>query len=54
MMPELLKVNNCVNWWERMYHHDLIKHKFADTTNSSGKTEAGSSQAAAFLQNFVE
>ena len=31
-----------------------MKHKFADITNSSGKTEAGSSQAAAFLENFVE
>ena len=36
------------------YHRDLVKHKFADITNSSGKTEAGSSQAAAFLENFVE
>lgn len=36
------------------YHRDLVKHKFADITNSSGKSEAGSSQAAAFLENFVE
>ena len=36
------------------YHRELVKHKFADITNSSGKTEAGSSQAAAFLENFVE
>lgn len=36
------------------YHRNLVKHKFADITNSSGKTEAGSSQAAAFLENFVE
>ena len=35
------------------YHRDLVKHKFADITNSSGKSEAGSSQAAAFLENFV-
>lgn len=31
------------------YHHELIKAKHADITNSSGKTEASSSQAAAFL-----
>lgn len=36
------------------YHRDIIKHKFADITNESGKSEAGSSQAAAFLENFVE
>lgn len=36
------------------YHHELIKAKHADITNSSGKTEASSSQAAAFLQRFVE
>lgn len=36
------------------YHSDLIKGKHADITNSAGKSEAGSSQAAAFLQNFVE
>ncbi len=36
------------------YHRDLIKHKLGDITNSSGKSEAGSSQAAAFLENFVE
>lgn len=36
------------------YHRELVKHKFADITNSSGKVEAGSSQAAAFLENFVE
>lgn len=36
------------------YHRDLVKHKYADITNSSGKSEAGSSQAAAFLENFVE
>lgn len=36
------------------YHRELVKHKFADITNSSGKSEAGSSQAAAFLENFVE
>ena len=31
-----------------------MKHNFADITNASGKPEAGSSQAAAFLENFVE
>lgn len=36
------------------YHHELIKHKFGDITNASGNTAASSSQAAAFLQNFVE
>lgn len=36
------------------YHRDLIKHKEADITNMSGKTEASSSQAAAFLEKFVE
>lgn len=36
------------------YHRDLIKHKFADITNSTGKSEASASQAAAFLENFVE
>lgn len=36
------------------YHRDMIKHKQADITNMSGKSEASSSQAAAFLQKFVE
>ncbi len=36
------------------YHHEIIKPKTADLTNSAGKPDAGSSQAAAFLQNFVE
>lgn len=36
------------------YHRDLIKSKAADITNSTGKVEGGSSQAAAFLENFVE
>ena len=36
------------------YHRDIVKHKFADITNSSGKGVAGSSEAAAFLENFVE
>lgn len=36
------------------YHRELVRHKYADLTNSSGKTEAGSSQAAAFLEHFVE
>jgi leucyl aminopeptidase len=36
------------------YHHELIKSTHADITNSSGQSEAGSSQAAAFLEKFVE
>ena len=31
------------------YHHELIKTKHADITNSPGKPDAASSQAAAFL-----
>lgn len=31
----------------------MIKHKYADITNESGRSEAGSCQAAAFLQRFV-
>ena len=36
------------------YHEDLVKGKQADITNSSGKAEGSSCQAAAFLKNFVE
>lgn len=36
------------------YHHELIKAKHADITNSPGKFDAASSQAAAFLESFVE
>jgi leucyl aminopeptidase len=36
------------------YHEDLIKAKQADITNSSGKGDGSSCQAAAFLKNFVE
>jgi leucyl aminopeptidase len=36
------------------YHEDLIKAKQADITNSSGKADGSSCQAAAFLKNFVE
>lgn len=36
------------------YHHDLVKPKFADLTNSPGKPDGASSQAAAFLNRFVE
>ena len=36
------------------YHHEIIKAKTADITNSAGKGDAASSQAAAFLENFVE
>lgn len=35
------------------YYHDLIKSQVADITNYSGKVEASSCQAAAFLENFV-
>lgn len=31
------------------YHRELVRPPYADLTNSSGKTEAHSSQAAAFL-----
>lgn len=31
------------------YHHEIIKTKHADITNSPGKIDAASSQAAAFL-----
>lgn len=36
------------------YHHDLMKNNFADCTSHPMKPEAGSSQAAAFLEKFVE
>ena len=36
------------------HHHDIVKAKTADISNSPGKGEASSSQAAAFLENFVE
>jgi leucyl aminopeptidase len=36
------------------YHDELIKSKQADITNASRRPEASSSQAAAFLQKFVE
>lgn len=37
------------------YHHELMKcGDKADLTNHPGKTEAGSSQAAAYLECFVE
>lgn len=36
------------------YHEDIIKPKTADLTNSAGKSEGSSCQAAAFLKNFVE
>lgn len=35
------------------YHTKLVSPSHCDLTNSSGKTEAGSSQAAAFLKSFV-
>jgi leucyl aminopeptidase len=36
------------------YHKKLVSPSYCDLTNSSGKGEAGSSQAAAFLKEFVE
>ena len=36
------------------YHHEIIKAKHADISNAPGKPEASSSQAAAFLESFVE
>ena len=36
------------------YHQELVKPKFADLTNSPGKPDGASSQAAAFLSRFVE
>lgn len=36
------------------YHKNLVSPKHCDLTNSSGKTEASASQAAAFLKSFVE
>jgi leucyl aminopeptidase len=36
------------------YHMDMITPKHCDLTNHAGRTEAGSSQAAAFLKSFVE
>ena len=36
------------------YHKNLVTPKHCDLINSSGKTEASASQAAAFLKHFVE
>jgi leucyl aminopeptidase len=36
------------------YYNELIKSSHADLSNSSGWTEGASSQAAAFLERFVE
>jgi len=36
------------------YHKKLISPSYCDITNSPGKPEAGSGQAAAFLKCFVE
>lgn len=36
------------------YHAEMIKPKTADLTNSAGKPDGSSCQAAAFLRNFVE
>lgn len=35
-------------------HRELVRPKIADLTNHSGKLECGASQAAAFLEAFVE
>lgn len=50
-----LQVNEGV--WElpcTEYHKSLVTQKHCDLTNSSGATEAGSCQAAAFLKCFVQ
>lgn len=37
------------------YYRDIVKHQQADITNLASRSgEGGSSQAAAFLENFVE
>lgn len=36
------------------YHKTLVTGRVSDLTNSPGKIEAGSGQAAAFLREFVE
>lgn len=36
------------------YHKKLVSPKHCDLTNSAGKPEAGSGQAAAFLKSFVQ
>ena len=36
------------------YNRDMMKSEKSDLTNYGGRTEAGSGQAAAFLENFVE
>ena len=59
LFKQLKKAGHRVNEkvWEMPcteYHKKLISPKHCDLTNSSGKTEAGASQAAAFLKCFVE
>jgi leucyl aminopeptidase len=36
------------------YNRDMMKSDRADLHNHGGKTEAGSGQAAGFLEHFVE
>lgn len=36
------------------YNRDMMKSEKSDLTNYGGRTEAGSAQGAAFLENFVE
>lgn len=36
------------------YNRDMMKSERADLNNHGGKMEAGSAQAAAFLESFVE
>lgn len=35
------------------YNRDMMKSDRADLNNNAGRTEAGSGQAAAFLEQFV-
>ena len=55
----LIKAGEKVNelLWEMPltdYHKKIIQPKHCDITNSSGRSQAGASQAAAFLSYFVE
>ena len=59
LFKKLKKAGSRVNEkvWEMpctQHHKKLVSPKHCDLTNSSGKSEAGSSQAAAFLKSFVE
>ncbi len=59
LFKKLKKAGSRVNEkvWEipcTQHHKKLVSPKPCDLTNSSGKSEAGSCQAAAFLKSFVE